>query len=63
MERWVGWAVLANNLLALARSASPAKPGGGGKQIEGANEADGAACCSLLPICNNSASSAHPSGI
>ena len=31
MERWVGWAVLANNLLVLARSASSPKSGGGGK--------------------------------
>jgi len=31
MERWVGWAVLANNLLVLTRSASPPKSGGGGK--------------------------------
>ena len=30
-ERWVGWAVLANNPLVLARSVSPPKSGGGGK--------------------------------
>jgi len=31
MERWVGWAVLNNDLLLLARNVSPPKSAGGGK--------------------------------